>query len=159
MLYRHHQTKKNPYFVLLKTKRFSVLCATTKPKFSPCRAARKTQTAMQEAKMFCSSTSAIANANASRSASKRKSTSKSTLQLYYTALHPLWLKLTVADVYSKIKHAKAKCNNYIYEACCKDHTAKLHNLSRRGRANKHANSLLFLRPHCHLNTIVRLSAC
>ena len=49
-----------------------------------------------------------------------------------------WLKLTVADVYSKIKHAKAKCNNYIYEACWEGYTAKLPNLSRRRRANKHA---------------------
>ena len=58
-----------------------------------------------------------------------------------------WLKLTVADGYSKIKHAKAtglKCNNYIYEACWEDHTAKLHNLSRRGVLTSTQNSLF----HC-----------
>ena len=44
-----------------------------------------------------------------------------------------WWAKCAAGVYSKTKYAKAKCNNYIYEACWEDHTAKLHNLSRRGR--------------------------
>ena len=66
---------------------------------------------------------------------------KSTLRCIH-----FWLKLTVAEIYSKTKHAKIKCNNSMYEACWEGYTAKLLNLSRRGRANKHSKGLLSLRP-------------
>ena len=68
---------------------------------------------------------------------------KSTLRCIH-----FWLKLTVAEIYSKTKHAKIKCNNYIYEACWEGYTAKLLNLSRRGRANKHEKVYCSC-GHCH----------
>ena len=98
MLYRHHQTKKNPYFVLPQTRRFPVLCATTKPKFSPCRAAKhKTQTAMQEANCLFKSKCNFASASASPSRSAIAIASR-------------------VQVEVKVK-GKCQCNFACYSAC------------------------------------------
>ena len=84
--------------MLPQTRRFPVLCATTKPKFSPCRAAKhKTQTAMQEANCLFKSKCNFASASASPSRSAIAIASR-------------------VQVEVKVK-GKCQCNFACYSAC------------------------------------------